>query len=253
MLPEKIWMLLDGVGCDDVYQFLSVDDDASLEDLRAAAEKKYTSIHNQGARNDVARAGAELAGLCRSEVFKSAHSKAAYDREAARRGAMSRGEPPPAIPWYLNAADKALPVLLNAADKALPTLASSARFIFEFYKARTFQTPFLWGFINVALGVALLFAGTSLGELPLGPVGPLLGLPLVLVAFIMTIYGMLLLIAAFLFGWFVYLGNRVKRIFLPLQVLRCQSCDIQATRSRFARGGDFECPACGTDLPPYVP
>ena len=85
MVPPKVWKLLDTVECEDVYQFLGVDRDASLEDLRAAAEKKYASIHNQGARHDVARAGAELAGLCKSDLFRDARSKAEYDELAGSR------------------------------------------------------------------------------------------------------------------------------------------------------------------------
>ena len=258
MVPQKIWKLLDDVGCDDVYQFLGVDDDASIEDLRAAAEKKYISIHNQSSRSDAARAAAALAGLCRSDVFKSARSKAAYDREAARRGAKSRGEPPPAIPWYLNAADKALPILARSSVLARSILARSAgpaRFIFEFWKARTLQMPFIWGFINMAGGIALAAFGQFLMDLG-GFLGNLLAIPTALIFLlgsVLLLYGMLLLSVAFVLGWLLYLLNYVKRFILPFQVLQCQSCEMQASRIAFAQGGLFECPSCGTDLPPVKP
>ena len=85
MVSPKIWELLDIVGCDDVYQFLGVDRSVPLEELQAAAEKKYISIHNQSSRNAVTRAGGELAGLCKSDIFRNARSRAAYDREVDRR------------------------------------------------------------------------------------------------------------------------------------------------------------------------
>ena len=85
MVPQKLWILLDTLECPDVYRFLGVDRNARLEDLRAAAEKKYVSTHNQSSRNVVARAAAELAGLCKSDIFRNARTKAAYDRELDRR------------------------------------------------------------------------------------------------------------------------------------------------------------------------
>ena len=86
MVPPKVWKLLETVDCNDVYEFLGMDRDASLGDLRKAAEKKYASIHNQSSRTDWARAGTTLAGLCKSAIFKDARSKNAYDRESAKRG-----------------------------------------------------------------------------------------------------------------------------------------------------------------------
>lgn len=74
MALPRVWKLLDTVGCEDIYAFLGMDRDASLEELRAAAEKKYVSIHNQSSRNDVARAGAELAGLCKTDIFGDGRS-----------------------------------------------------------------------------------------------------------------------------------------------------------------------------------
>ena len=92
MAPPRVWKLLEAVGCEDVYEFLAVDRQASLADLRAAAEKKYVSIHNQSSRNDVARAGQELAGLCKSKVFKDVGSKKAYDDEARARARRDDGD-----------------------------------------------------------------------------------------------------------------------------------------------------------------
>lgn len=85
MVPKKVWRLLETVGSNSVYQFLGMGPDASLEDLRAAAQEKYASIHSQGSKDDAARAGAALAGLCQSAIFKNAQSKEAYDKEAKKR------------------------------------------------------------------------------------------------------------------------------------------------------------------------
>ena len=94
MVPRKVWKLVRTVECDDVYQFLGVDRNASWEVLREAAAKKYTSIHNQSARTDWARAGATLAGLCRSHIFNDARSKREYDRELLARTGADRAERP---------------------------------------------------------------------------------------------------------------------------------------------------------------
>ena len=94
MVPHKVWKLLETVECEDVYQFLGVDPNASLNALRKAAAKKYQSIHNQSARTDWARAGATLAGLCRSHIFKNTQSKRAYDRELRARKGAAQAEPP---------------------------------------------------------------------------------------------------------------------------------------------------------------
>ena len=90
MVPPKIWKLHETVGCKDIYDFLGSSKDASLDDLRTAADKKYASIHNQSSRNEVARAGAELAGLCKSHIFKDARRKGEYDQELLAR---SRSRP----------------------------------------------------------------------------------------------------------------------------------------------------------------
>ena len=90
MVPPKVWTLLNTVGCEDIYGFLGIDRDASLEELQAAAERKYEAIHNQSARSEGARAGAALAGLCKSAIFKSAENRREYDREAARRSEERR-------------------------------------------------------------------------------------------------------------------------------------------------------------------
>ena len=83
MVPPKVWKLQETVGCKSIYEFLGSSRDASLSDLRTAADKKYASIHNQSSRNEVARAGADLAGLCKSHILKDARSKQEYDREAS--------------------------------------------------------------------------------------------------------------------------------------------------------------------------
>ena len=85
MVPPKVWKLLETVDCNDVYEFLGMDRNASLKDLQKAADKKYAKIHNQNSRSDWARAGTKLAGLCKSSIFKDARSKRNYDREAAKR------------------------------------------------------------------------------------------------------------------------------------------------------------------------
>ena len=92
MALPRVWKLLDTVGCEDIYEFLGMDRDASLEELRAAAEKKYVSIHNQSSRNDVARAGAELAGLCKSDIFKDGRSKRKHDEELDVRSRADAGD-----------------------------------------------------------------------------------------------------------------------------------------------------------------
>ena len=87
MVPRKVPKLLATVGHENVYKFLEVDSEASLDDLNAAAEKKRTSLHNQSARTDASRAGVELAGLCKARIFNSARSKRAYDKTLAARDA----------------------------------------------------------------------------------------------------------------------------------------------------------------------
>ena len=90
MVPPRVWKLHETVGCEDIYDFLGSSKEASLGDLRTAADKKYASIHNQSSRNEVARAGAELAGLCKSDILKDARRKREYDQELLAR---SRSEP----------------------------------------------------------------------------------------------------------------------------------------------------------------
>ncbi len=90
MVPPKVWKLHETVGCKDIYEFLKSSKGASLEDLRTAADRKYASIHNQSSRNEVARAGADLAGLCKSHILKDDRRKGEYDRELLTR---SRSEP----------------------------------------------------------------------------------------------------------------------------------------------------------------
>ena len=85
MVAQKLRMLLETLECPDVYLFLGVDRSAPLEELQAAAEKKYVSTHNQSSRNAVTRAAGELAGLCKSDIFRNARTKAAYDRELDRQ------------------------------------------------------------------------------------------------------------------------------------------------------------------------
>ena len=92
MAPPRVWKLLETVECEDVYEFLDVDQRASLADLRAAAEKKYVSIHNQSSRNDRARAGTELAGLCKSSIFKDPRSRKEYDEESRARSEAKSAE-----------------------------------------------------------------------------------------------------------------------------------------------------------------
>ena len=156
MVPPKVWKLLDTVGCKDVYEFLGVARDASLEDLRAAAEKKYASIHNQSARNDVARAGAELAGLCRSDLFRDARSKAEYDELAEPQ----ETEQPPSPQTGATAATTA------AATAAAATAVGAA----AEYLVRHSMAISAIGIVLMALGVALadgfgLYSGVSIATL----------------------------------------------------------------------------------------
>ena len=83
--PTKVWKLLETVGSKDVYQFLGMSPDNSLEELRAAADRRHTSLHNQSSRNPITRAGEELAKLCESHIFKNARNKNAYDKESEKR------------------------------------------------------------------------------------------------------------------------------------------------------------------------
>lgn len=79
MEARQVRNLLTTLDCEDVYQFLGQERDAQLEALQAAAEEKYTSIHNQSARDDRREAGLKLAGLCISDIFRSDWSKGQYD------------------------------------------------------------------------------------------------------------------------------------------------------------------------------
>lgn len=156
MVPPKVWKLLDTVGCKDVYEFLGVDKDASLEDLRAAAEKKYTSIHNQSARNDVARAGAELAGLCKSDLFRDARSKAEYDQLA---GPQETEQPSPRQTEEAAAAAAATAAASAAAASAVRAAAE--------HLVRHARAVSAIGIVLIALGVALtdgfdLYSGVSI-------------------------------------------------------------------------------------------
>ena len=239
MAQRKVWKLLDDVGCDSVYQFLGKDEDASLEELRAAAERKYASIHNQSSRSDVARSGAALAGLCRSDVFKNARSRDAHDREAARRSAKSRGEAPPPVPFHLNVGDAAQPIVEWSGD--------AAKSIYEWWMAKTaaWSLPLKCGVTSLALGVVLLLPGALLNAL---------GIPILVVLGGALIQGGLLVVVS-VFVWRISVGwvtYNVKRIFRAGDVMQCQSCGVMARREVFARGHWFDdvCPGCGSDLPP---
>lgn len=96
MVPPKAWQLHETVGCKSIYEFLGLSADASLSDLRTAADKKYNSIHNQSSRNEVARAGTDLAGLCKSHILKDARSKREYDQELLARSQGNRADGPAA-------------------------------------------------------------------------------------------------------------------------------------------------------------
>ena len=68
------------VGCKSTYEFLGSSKDASLSDLRIAADKKYVCIHNQRSRSEVAHGGTDLAGLCKSHILKDARCNWEHDQ-----------------------------------------------------------------------------------------------------------------------------------------------------------------------------
>ena len=118
MIPPKVWKLHETVGCKDIYEFLKSSKGASLDDLRTAADKKYVSIHNQSSRNEVARAGADLAGLCKSHILKDDRRKGEYDRELLAR---SRSKPDAGRPDRRPdpRPDRAAPVSPDSSDARL--------------------------------------------------------------------------------------------------------------------------------------
>ena len=90
VVPAKLRKLLEIVECRDVYEFLKLDRSASPEKLRAAAQKRYEGIQNQGRRGRPWDEQKELTGLCAS-IFKNDDTKRDYDR--ALKECEERGEP----------------------------------------------------------------------------------------------------------------------------------------------------------------
>ena len=150
---EKVAKLLEIVEHEDVYQFLGMDGDASLEDLQGAAEKKYASIHNQSSRNDVTRAGAELAGLCKS-IFKDAGSRERYDKE---REARSRRKA------AADAAGTARRELVNwlVSGRARSALAPAGAYV-----ARHSGSISSVGIVLIAVAITASYPGWALGVNP---------------------------------------------------------------------------------------
>ena len=159
MVPPKVWKLLKTVGCEDIYGFLGVERDAPLEELRAAAEKKYEVIHNQSARSEGARAGADLAGLCKSAIFRSVQTRTEYDDEAARRAGDRRGDPDGERPVTVEERQRAAAVAANAAAASVATAAvegarsasaSAVRYVGEYRRSISAT-----GAVLVVAGIAL--------------------------------------------------------------------------------------------------
>ncbi|MCY4057955.1 MAG: hypothetical protein OXG44_08125, partial [Gammaproteobacteria bacterium] len=87
MLPAKLNDLLAIVECANLYEFLKLDPSATPEELQAAADEKYNSMHSHGRRGGKWDARKDLTSLCKS-IFRDSTSKKEYDRtleEAAGR------------------------------------------------------------------------------------------------------------------------------------------------------------------------
>ena len=98
MDSQRLWALLETVGSEDVYQFLGVQRDASLDSLQSAAASRYASIHDQSDGNDeMSRASLELVGLCISDIFRDANSKEKYDGEILTRTGVERRRSRPSL------------------------------------------------------------------------------------------------------------------------------------------------------------
>ena len=163
MVPPKVWTLLEAVGCEDIYGFLGMERDAPLEELRAAAERKYEAIHNQSARSEGARVGAALAGLCKSTIFRDAETRSEYDDEAALRGERRAD---PAGQQLVTAEERqraaaaaasaaAAGVASAVAEGARSATASAVRYVEEYCRGISAT-----GAVLVAVGAALA-AGVS--------------------------------------------------------------------------------------------
>ena len=100
MVPARIRDLLPAVDCEDVYEFLQLERNATPKQLREAAKKEKERIHNKGMRGPVWDNRKALADICIA-LFKSDASKREYDRtlkEAeSRRESGDRGRGGPAF------------------------------------------------------------------------------------------------------------------------------------------------------------
>ena len=82
---KKVQDMLETVSSKTVYEFLEMGNDASPEDLREGAKKKYNAIQNMGRTDTIATVSGKLAIQCMEVVFKDAQSKEEYDSSLVRQ------------------------------------------------------------------------------------------------------------------------------------------------------------------------